>query len=251
MSITEVFTNPTVKQVIFQIRFPNLFFIEDKIGDFQLKIMDKFPESALLFKKQLLFADIGPETKMENILDQNPDMARKIWQFSSPKGYKLSVQSDTLDITSTIHKTYKNPSSDHKFRDFIEFVLDRFFEITKIPSVTRIGLRYIDHCPVPEKETITFQTYYNSTFPLSRFKIEEAQSMKFVAIVSRDDCFIRYVESLKQVEDKYILILDFDAFANNTTATEVLTTTDKLHDIISQEYELTIKEPVYRYMRGE
>jgi hypothetical protein len=75
--------------------------------------------------------------------------------------------------------------------------------------------------------------------------------MKFVAIVSRGDCFIRYLESLKQVEDKYILILDFDGFANNTTATEVLTTTDKLHDIISREYELTIKEPVYRYMRGE
>ena len=31
MAINEVFPNPTVKKVIFQIRFPNLFFIESKI----------------------------------------------------------------------------------------------------------------------------------------------------------------------------------------------------------------------------
>lgn len=38
MPINEVFVNPTVKQVIFQVKFPNLFFIESKIGDIQLKI---------------------------------------------------------------------------------------------------------------------------------------------------------------------------------------------------------------------
>ena len=47
----EIFSNPTVKKVIFQIRFPNLFFIENKIGDFQLKIMGMFPESKLIFRR--------------------------------------------------------------------------------------------------------------------------------------------------------------------------------------------------------
>ena len=67
MSINEVFPNPTVKQVIFQIRFPNLFYMENKIGDLQLKIMKEFPQSALILRRQILLADIGSETKLENI----------------------------------------------------------------------------------------------------------------------------------------------------------------------------------------
>jgi len=251
MTITEVFRNPTVKQVIFQIRYPNLFFIENKIGDLQLKIMDKFPESALLFRRQVVFADIGPYTKIENIPDDASAMAKKIWQFTSPKGYELNVLSDSLDITSNTHKTYNNPASDNKFRDFIEFILNNFLEITKIPLVTRIGLRYIDECPIPEKRNDVFQDYYNSTFPLSRFKIEDATAMQFVTTVSKDGCLIRYAESLIQKGDKYILTLDFDASARDISTTNVLDTTDKLHDIISEEYEATIKEPVYKYMRGE
>jgi hypothetical protein len=49
----EVFPNPTVKTVIFQIRYPNLFYIESRIGDIQVKIMDDFPESSLLFSVTL------------------------------------------------------------------------------------------------------------------------------------------------------------------------------------------------------
>jgi hypothetical protein len=60
MPLAEVFRNPTVKQVAFEIKFPNLFFIESKIGDLQMIIMDKFPESALLFQRQIMFA-VGTE----------------------------------------------------------------------------------------------------------------------------------------------------------------------------------------------
>ena len=68
--INEIFPHPTVKRVVFQIRFPNLFYIENKIGDFQMKIMKEFPQSALIFRKQVVFADIGPEIKLENIPSQ-------------------------------------------------------------------------------------------------------------------------------------------------------------------------------------
>jgi hypothetical protein len=40
MAIEEVFPNPTVKQVAFEIRFPNLFYLESKIGELQVKIME-------------------------------------------------------------------------------------------------------------------------------------------------------------------------------------------------------------------
>ena len=34
----EIYPNPTVKRVIFQARFPNLFYLESKIGDLQLLV---------------------------------------------------------------------------------------------------------------------------------------------------------------------------------------------------------------------
>ena len=59
MVINEIFPNPTVKTVVFQIRYPNLFYIENKIGEIQLKLMKEFPESALLYRQRILLADVG------------------------------------------------------------------------------------------------------------------------------------------------------------------------------------------------
>jgi hypothetical protein len=80
MTINEVFPNPTVKQVVFQIHFPNLFYIESKIGELQMRIMEKFPESAILFRQQVIFADMGPNAKIEDIAPQAKQQgAKKIW----------------------------------------------------------------------------------------------------------------------------------------------------------------------------
>ncbi|MDD5616069.1 MAG: TIGR04255 family protein [Candidatus Methanoperedens sp.] len=186
MVINEMFPNPTVKQVIFQITFPNLFYIENKIGDFQLKIMKEFPQSALLFRRQVLFADIGPESKLAEIpSDLGKETGKKVWQFKSNKNFELHVMGNSLDITSGYHKTYNLEGGD-KFRDIIKLVLDCFLEVTKIPIINRIGLRYIDECPIPSKDNSTFKSYYNSIFPLDRFDLADAQEMAFRTVIKRD-----------------------------------------------------------------
>ena len=249
MSISEVFPNPTVKQVLFQIRFPNLFYMENKIGELQLKIMEEFPQSALLFRRQILFADIGPETKLEDIpSDSDKETGKKIWRFESDKNFKLNVLNDSLDITSEYHKTYNLEGGD-KFRDIITFVLDHFFEVTSIPIINRIGLRYIDECPIPSKDNSTFRSYYNSSFPLDRFNLADASGMDFKTVVRKGEYHLRYIESLRKIGDEYKLILDFDGFAESIASEDCLKITDDLHTIISEEYERTIKKPVYEYMQ--
>lgn len=251
MAINEVFPNPTVKQVVFQIRFPNLFYLENRIGDLQLKIMKEFPESSLIYRRQVVFADIGPEGKLEELPPELEKRSRKIWQFRSPKNYRLNVLNDSLDITSEFHKSY-NLSSENKFRDMIKFVVDSFFEFAPIPTITRIGLRYIDECPIPSKENSVFKSYYNTSFPLDRFDLALADEMHFKALVKNGDYYLRYVESLqKGSRDNYKLILDFDGFANDIKKEDYLNVTDKLHSIILNEYEKSIKGPVYDYMRQE
>lgn len=250
MAIKEVFPNPTVKQVAFEIRFPNLFYLENKVGDYQIRIMEQFPESALIFQRQIVFADIGPQAKVEEVGEKlDKGFAKKIWHFKSPKNLEFDVSTDSLVIRSAHHKTYNLEGGD-KFRDAIMFVVDNFLEVMSLPMINRIGLRYIDECPIPSKDNSTFKTHYNSVFPIDRFNLGYATEMDFKAVIKSGEYHLRYVESLKKVEDdRYVLMLDFDGFAMNVKPKDYLTVTDNLHTLIADEYEKTIKEPVKEYMR--
>jgi uncharacterized protein (TIGR04255 family) len=250
MSQGEVYPNPTVKQVIFQIRYPPLFSIEHKIGDFQENVTEEFPESALLNRQQLLFADVGSEGKF---LSPPPGMEpglQKIWKFKSPKGYTLNVLMDSLDITSDFHKTYNSTESDNRFREVIAKVLAVFDGIYRVPRILRLGLRYIDECPVSKLNNTSFRRHYDSAFPLSRFRLDESQELFFRAVTRRQKHFLIYSESFT-VNDKGSItyILDFDGFALDLRFSDSLSVADDLHEIISTEYSKIIKEPVKNYMR--
>lgn len=250
MAIKEIFTNPTIKQVIFQMRFPNLFYIENKIGDFQQRIMERFPKSSLVYRRQILFADIGPEAKLESLpMPNKEETGQKMWQFSTADDkVKLNIMSSSLDINSSYHKTYRLGDKD-KFRDIIKLVSDNFLDLIPIPTITRLGLRYIDQCPLPSKDNDTFKSYYNSVFPIERFNMADVNEMNFKAVVRRGEYNMMYIESLKEEKGNYSLILDFDGFAADIPSSRCLEVLDSLHDLISEEYEKTIKDPVYEYMR--
>lgn len=251
MGINEIFPNPTVKQVVFQIRFPNLFYIESKIGELQTLIYSEFPESALLYSKLVSFGNIGPDVKnleldWQKIAGEN---GGKIWQFKSPKNFELNITPNSIDITSNYHKTYRNEGGE-KFRDIIKFTVDNFIKVVPIPRINRVGLRYIDECPITTKDTDSFIKYYNSTLPVNRFKIEDALNMNFRVNSKMGKYFVNYAESLlDKGENKYSLIIDLDGYGINIMPEIYLNVTDELHDVITEEYMKTIKEPVYEFMR--
>lgn len=247
MKIDKVYPNPTVKEVNFQLNFPNLFLIESKIGDFQFEIMDEFPDSELLIKRHVVFAQ---STKGFDELKQDSDQEphTKVWQFSSEKGYRINVTTKSIHITSNMHKSYN--MGDNKFRDIIEFVVSKFLKVFPIKKIKRIGLRYVDHAPIFKKENKDFKQCYNTTFPLSRFKIENAIEMSFGTIVKRGNYFLRYIEVLPKDKDD-LLILDFDGYAQDIKTGKWLETLDNIHLIIRKEFENSIKEPIYKYMEKE
>ena len=252
MVADEVFVRPTVKRVIFEIRFPNLFYMESKIGDLQLKIMKEFPESALVFRRQVVFADLGPAVKDQDVAEQLVgEPGRKIWQFKSPQGFQLNVLGNSLNIASNFHKSYSNPEAEHRFRDVIEFVLDNFLEVMRVPALGRVGLRYINECPVPRKDTDTFREYYDSVFPLGRFALEDATELLFRAVVARREYSLRYSETLRTEAGGLKLIIDLDAFTQAIESKRCLSVVDDLHKLIRQEFLRTIREPVIEYMRGK
>lgn len=251
MPIDEVFPSPTVKQVIFQIRFPSLFYIESRIGDYQVRIMERFPDARLVLQRQIVIAELGPEGKVEDLPEEAraPEF-RRIWQFRSAEGVELSVQADSLTLMSTAHKTYCNPKGESRFRDTIEFTVDRFLELVAIPLMGRIGLRYVDECPVPQQDNETYARYYRTAFPLDRFPVSDASEMSFRVDTRRGEYHLRYAESLKVTEGQVKLTLDFDGYAEGVESEQYLAVTDKLHDIILKEFEGSIRQPVIDYMRS-
>ena len=248
MAINKIFKNPTVKQVIFQIQFPNLFYLENKIPDIQLDIISMFPESALIVQSPFAIT-IGnnPIAPQES---ENDAIAYKAWEFRNANGYELSVTSTTLSISSKLHKTYNNRDGEHRFRETIEFVLGAFEKHIKFPIINRIGLRYIDECPLPEKTTALYADYFNTAFNLEKNPIEQINEMRLYIVKDVGDCKIIYQENYLPLNAPKIVVLDFDGYKQNVEFQDCLITTDKLHSIISDEYENSIKKPIFDYMEG-
>jgi uncharacterized protein (TIGR04255 family) len=223
--------------------------IESKIGEFQLKIMKDFPEALLLFKRQVMFGSVMEGDKIPEKVDEN-ELSKKIWQFKSPDEVVVNVSSESLDIVTHSHKTYNNKGSSNKFRDVIQRVVSAFFEITNIPIITRMGLRYIDECPVFPPKKINFPKSYNTSFNLSKFDLDETLLMDLTTLQKRGDYILRYKETLKpNPNGSFSLTLDFDGSANNVISKQYLLTLDKIHAVIADEFEKTVKKPVIDFMK--
>ena len=239
----------------FYIRFSNLFMIENKIGEYQTRLMDKFPDSSFTVRRELIFADIRPEFKFEEIKPQETKGGRRIWKFKSNDKYELNILTNALDITSKKHKSYRGNNNNEGFRDLIKYTVDHFLELIPIKTFKRIGLRYIDYSPIPALDSETFTKWYNTAFRLDRFNLDQVGSMFFEAQnVNRGKYAFTYrerfapekIEGLEESEKQYIL--DFDGYAGNIPSEKYLDVLDDLRDLIHHEWENTIKQPVKDWM---
>jgi len=231
-----------------------MFSMENRIGDFQEKIIEKFPDAAQILRRQLMFSDSGINQKTietPEMIDSNSTL--KIWEFKAKSDIIVQVKANSLAIISHVHKTYNNAGNEQKFRDTIDFVVSKFLEVIKIPIFKRVGLRYIDHCPVPTKNNEVINSLYNLALPSTRFPINDLIGYQFAIRGNRKKHKILYQEAIiheNGEENKpYILVLDFDGYEENIASKDYLVVTDELHDIISEEYFATIKEPIKTMMR--
>jgi len=246
----QIYPYPTVVKVIFQIRFSNLFIIENKIGEFQSEIIERFPESSLNFRRQLVFADVGPKFDLKKI-DQPNDLGVKIWQFKSEGNYVLNVITNSLDITSEKHKSYYNniKTGEEGFREIIKFTMDNFLKIIPLAVIKRIGLRYTDESPIPGYSSTDFYEWYNSALPLEKFDLKDILSMNFSTNTKRGQHNFIFRENIIKNNNEMKYTMDFDGFTENIKAENYLNVLDDLHDLVNKEYESLIKEPVREYMR--
>ena len=224
--------------------------METKIGDYQLKIMELFPKSSLLIQNQFLLAQQTADKTISP--SENRIQTKKIWQFKTEQeDVTLNISMDSLDITSDKHKTYNNQGADNKFRDVVAFVVDKFLEMIPLIRISRMGLRYIDECPLPEPLTTeSFLEYYNTFINFSAIvDIKNVNEMGAAIVIKKaDNLNVIYKENLLKNNDAYKYTLDFDGQALNISSTEYLSKLDVLHDEITSYYHKIIKEPVIKIM---
>jgi uncharacterized protein (TIGR04255 family) len=236
------------------------------MGEFQIKVMRDFPRSGMALQRQFLIAQgiqvprsspqkplqqffLSPMAQEASSPQDLPQDVTKMWTFESENGVKLQVQTDSMSLQSTLHKTYNKSSEEHKFRDSIEKALNALKAVAPVPLFLRVGLRYVDDCPVPALNNEAYSQYYNTMLALDRFNLADAEELTHMAVMRRGNRHIRICEALRVVDGKPVLTLDCDAYAINVESGNCLGVTDGLHDLVADEYEKTLKKPVFEHMR--
>jgi hypothetical protein len=85
---------------------------------------------------------------------------------------------------------------------------------------------------------------------VDRFGLENLSIAQCIVVAKSGDMQIQHLETLRfATPNGDILALDLDGSTENVAPDKVVTTTDKLHEIIAAEFMKVIKEPIVEYMR--
>lgn len=264
MAPREVFPNPLAKQVILELRFPNLFFMEARIGEFQVGIMKDFPQAALVQRRNFMVLTGNLDSpEAQELAKQRQSDIEKIWQFKSESGTRLEVSSRNMAVVTDKHTSYTE-GGDKSFRAIAEKAVRHFVQFTSLPIFQRVGLRYTNECPLFDRTTATFRDCYNSILPVDRFGLENLSVANSIAVARTGERQIQHAESLRFAQPIMVgnvavaqplisdaLILDLDASSENVMADRVMATADDLHSLIDREFLSVIKQPIIDHMRKD
>jgi len=244
----EIFQSAPLEEVAYEVRFPGLFHIYQAIGEFQLEIMDDFPRPSQFDQVGFAIENLG--SGVPKLSTETSEKPRTCWQFKSESGRtKVRVKVDSLAIISNEYKSYDNPGN-IMFKDIIIKIVSKFLEKIPIKKFSRIGLRYIDHCPLDDKTNSYFMKYYIPTFDLNKYRIEDSIKSHFVMVTQRDDYNLVFQSGIDKINEKYKYVMDFDGSALNIDSSKYSSITDDLHKMLRKEFNSCITEEFKQYMRG-
>lgn len=238
----EIFTRAPLSEVAYQIRFPSMFYIPQAIGEFQIKIMDDFPKASQLLTTQFSIEDGVPKFPGGKPIQS--------WQFETEnEKTKVIIKLDSVLVSSMEYNSY-DQSPGMKFRDLISRIINEFLQKFPIKKFTRIGLRYVDHCPLDEKTNEYFKKYYVPKFDIENYKIDNLIDSRISLRTRRDNYNLLFQCRIAKIKDIYKYIMDFDAYAENVESANYLSITDDLRKLNKSEFYSCITEDFKQYMRG-
>jgi uncharacterized protein (TIGR04255 family) len=167
---------PPLSEVVFEINFPRLFAVEDRIADYQQRVLETYPESGDEFVLHLPPAvAIGKAPKPEGSL--TPVRSFVFKNKANSRIVRVSVVHFNLIVSDYLHfEDYKGA---------LLAALKPAVEIFQLSRVERVGLRYINRIPIPQKQaSATYRDYVRS--PIDSRVFEPHQINSFLTEVSLD-----------------------------------------------------------------
>ncbi len=253
VEVKEVLPRATVSTVICQARFPMLLAIERKMPEIQLALLDVFPTLQVNYEYSVIIGDPAKLANPENVppvIRQQASEPNKSWVFESKDGDQLQINAGSITLTSKKHTSYNQPAAPKKFRDLAQVSYSAVIANVKIPYLDRVGLRYVDSCPL-EKSNEKFRRWFNVPLPIDRFALEKTDEMRIVTRTKVDDAIMILHQASFGAAEPGKLVLDYDAYQLNASTEKFLPTLDVLHEAILKEYGKDITEEFLDYMRSK
>lgn len=126
-----------------------------------------------------------------------------------------------------------------------------FLEKVPIKNFSRVGIRYIDYCPLEERNNEYFETFYIPVININKYKIEDIVENHVLIRTKRGNYYLLFQCGIRQFEGKYQYYLDYDGYANDIGTDNFIVVTDDLQKMIKKEYYSNITEKFKQYMRGD
>jgi len=212
--INEVFKNPAVIEVAYEVRFPPQFYISRKIGDYQLVILDEFPESSQQVQTMVTLDANGVALKDE----ANKPVLNWVFENVDSKT-KITVKQNSLSIISTEFKSYDS-GPENKFKDVVSQVVSKFRKHIPIKNFTRLGLRYIDRCPLDELTNEYFGKFYMPVIDINKYRLEDLIDTLIQIRMKKPPHYLHFQSGIKLFGEKYKYFMDFDGYAQNVDANQ-------------------------------
>lgn len=229
--LSEVFPNPSVREVAFEVRFaPRL-----RVGPEVWRIQDKL-------------ADAYPEITEEGSAQPDGRIVR-VYIFSDPVNHRLIKISQ--ENFATIFNSYT------RFEDFKTEAISRtndFAELFEVKTYHRAGLRYVNHIELSSKDGIQLlRKYINVPIDFQRFEESSIEQLltEFRLKAGKNKLTIR--GALIQLPTKIqelLYILDLDCYSSGHFEPGSLPTLlEEFHKQIQVEFLRYVTEEYKTVMR--
>ena len=237
----EIFPQSPLSEVVFEARFPILLAIPQRIGDFQLSVMDTFEKA-----EEIRITDIKIGA------DEKPEFGNQIvWKFLHKDGDPtITLFRNKIVVSSKIYECYDSKKQ-KPFRPNIEYSVKKFLDLFKIKSFSRIGLRYINEFKIEKLSNDWFKRFFRPILNIDKYPWENILEEQVILRFNKDSRNMLLQSGLIEKKGIKKYILDFDAYEENCEVSKYLETTDRLHEIILKEFHSLITDDYRNKLRGE
>jgi uncharacterized protein (TIGR04255 family) len=239
--------HPPLSEVVFEINFPRLFAVENRIADYQQRLLEMYPDSGDEFVLHLPPAvAFGKGPKPEG--NVTPVRSFVFKNKANSRVVRVSVVYFNLLISDYLHfDDYKRA---------LMAALNPAIEIFQLSRVERIGLRYINKIPIPKRDAArAYREYVRSPIDTKLFTPHQINS--FLTEISIDLAKNKKLTirsgllPIVSDSDSQTYLVDLDCSSPESvilSAPGIVSLLDEYHESIESEFKRAMTDKYWNHM---